>query len=84
MKIEKMEVILNNKTTNIYPLAYITKNNSIYIVYTNINKINNIKNNLYIGEIKDNIIYPVKEEIITDIEKQLDSIDSKIMPDMIV
>ena len=84
MNLEMMEVTLNNKTINIYPLAYITKNNSLYLVYTNAHQVNNIKDNLYVGEIKDNVIYPIKEEIIPDIEKELDSIDSKIMPDMIV
>ena len=84
MKIEMMEVTLNNKTINIYPLTYINKNNSLYIVYTNAHRVDNIKDNLYVGEIKDNVIYPVKEDIIPDIEKELESIDSKIMPDMIV
>ncbi len=84
MKIEMMEVTLNNKTINIYPLTYINKNNSLYIVYTNAHRVDNIKDNLYVGEIKDNVIYPVKEDMIPDIEKELESIDSKIMPDMIV
>ena len=79
-----MEVTLNNKTINIYPLTYINKNNSLYIVYTNAHRVDNIKDNLYVGEIKDNVIYPVKEDMIPDIEKELESIDSKIMPDMIV
>ncbi len=84
MKIEMIEVTLNNKTINIYPLTYINKNNSLYIVYTNAHRVDNIKDNLYVGEIKDNVIYPVKEDMIPDIEKELESIDSKIMPDMIV
>ena len=84
MKIEMMEVTLNNKTINIYPLTYINKNNSLYIVYTNAHRVDNIKDNLYVGEIKDNVIYPVIEDMIPDIEKELESIDSKIMPDMIV
>ena len=84
MKIEMMEVTLKNKTINIYPLTYINKNNSLYIVYTNAHRVDNIKDNLYVGEIKDNVIYPVKEDMIPDIEKELESIDSKIMPDMIV
>ena len=57
--------IIENEGINekIYPLFEITKNETLYLIYTK--DINNVADNIYVGEIKDNKVIPVPDELMS-------------------
>ena len=60
----------------IYPLLEITKSDILYLIYTTDTK--NIYDNIYVGEVKDNKVIPIKEELISSFDKYINKLLTSI------
>ena len=78
MDLEKIEVEVNNEKKELYSLLEITKENKLYLIYTDTNKPVKIKDNIYVGEIKNNTILPVSSELLEPFENLTNKIINEI------
>lgn len=74
-KKDKIVVEINGKQSEIYPLMELERNDKKYVIYTDTDNGNKIKDNIYIGILSGEFILPVDNEEL----KYFDGIVEKIV-----
>ncbi len=76
--IETITILDNNKEVNIYILLEINKNNKNYVLYTKNLNLPIIKENIFVGEIIENKLMPIPNQMLVDFDKWIDIIIKNI------
>lgn len=75
---DKITIIENQIEKEIYPLMEINSQNNDFIIYTTTIDKQLIEENIYVGEITENEIKPVSENILPNFEQLVSEVIEKI------
>ena len=66
------------KEIEIYPLLEVEKEEKHFLIYTNTKEIKEIEDNLYVAELIENELCPIKKELLENFEQLMEEIMKKI------
>ena len=74
----EMIIEKNGKEITIYPLFKIERNQKIFLIYTTETDTSKIKENMYVGELIENDLCPISDELLESFEQLIEEVMDKI------